>query len=83
MGQPDFYMRTRNTPRMALLALIGLAIALTGAVLVARPLLVWPTEGDQSSEQGPAEKRTQTRGVGLICLGIGLWVLREGLPAPG
>lgn len=68
---------------MALLALVGLAIALTGAVLIARPLLVWPTEGDQASEQAPAEQRTQTRAVGLLCVGIGLWVLREGLPAPG
>lgn len=28
---------------MMVLALVGLAIALTGAVLVARPLLVWLT----------------------------------------
>lgn len=67
---------------MVVLALVGLAIALTGAVLVARPLLVWPTEIDQSSEQTSGEKRTQTRAIGLLCVGLGLWVLREGLPAP-
>lgn len=67
---------------MTVLALVGLAIALTGAVLVARPLLVWSPEADQTGEQAPAEKRTQTRAVGLVCLGIGLWTLGEGLPAP-
>lgn len=67
---------------MVVLALVGLTIALTGAVLVARPLLVWSANADYGAEPSLAEKRTQTRGVGLLCFGIGLWVLREALPAP-
>lgn len=65
---------------MAVLALVELAVAITGAVLVARPGLVWPTFAAQGEMTSLGEKRTQTRAIGLVFLGVGLVALSEGVP---